>query len=264
MVWHEDNVTRCSVLVSLMLVALVSYEACAQKTTPTLTKDIYEDVVDHHRFDSLWRASKRFGKLNTEAVWSEAYSAYRQALADADPDPFYINSRLAFWINAYLAVLIKVMQSRAGYRSSVWDSLLMVRDTFIVARARHTLKSLSDTILGTAKTVRVRAFLCTGSSNAPPFPTGVCFAKTMKASLRAQLRKICRSERYVLYDPAANVLQLSVMFKDWLTGMNSESGTVVDFLLPWVSEAAAAQLALRKAGMQIVISDRIEKWNRAR
>jgi hypothetical protein len=247
-----------------MLLALCGFETNAQKTAPTLTKDLYDDVVDHRRFDSLWRASKRFGKLNTDAVWSEAYATYRQSLANADPGSFYVDSRLAFWINAYLAVLMKVMQLRVGYRSTVWDSLLLVRDTFTIAHARHTLKSLSDTIIATAQTVRVRAFFCTGSSNAPPFPTGACFAKTMKALLREQLRRVCRSERYVLYDPAVNVLQLSAMFKDWFYEMSAEAGTVVDFLLPWMTEASAAQLALRKDGMQIVISDRIEKWNRAR
>ncbi|MBI2793057.1 MAG: DUF547 domain-containing protein [Ignavibacteria bacterium] len=256
--------SRITILVSMLLFALNAFETKAQKTAPTLTKDLYEDVIDHRRFDSLWRASKRFGKLHTNAVWSEAYATYRQLLADADPGPFYVDSRLAFWINAYLAVLMKVMQLRVGYRSTVWDSLLSIRDTFIIAHERHTLRSLSDTIIATAQTVRVRAFLCSGSSNAPPFPTGACFAKTMKESLREQLRRVCRSERYVLYDPAANVLQLSVMFKEWFDEMIVESGSVVDFLLPWITEAAAAQLALRKEGMQTVISDRIEKWNRAR
>ncbi len=86
----------------------------------------------------------------------------------------------------------------------------------------------------------------------------------MQSELRGQLRKLIRSERYVLYDPAGKVLQLAVMFEPWLQGMVKEAGGVVQYLLPWMTEAMAAQVALAGSSVSIQISDRIETWRRAR
>jgi hypothetical protein len=223
-----------------------------------------EDVIDHSRFDSLWRESKKFGKLDTRGVLSEAYQSYRDSLAGAYPDRFLPDARVAFWVNAYLALLMEAMNQRVGYRATVWDSLYLRRDTAIVAGARFTLQQLADTIVGTARTVAARAFLCTGSSTGAPFPSHALYARTVRAELREQLRKLVRSERYVLYDPAGNVLQLATMFEPWLPGMEAEKGGVVEFLLPWMTEAMAAQVALGRGSIRIQLSDRIETWRRAR
>ena len=226
--------------------------------------DINTDVIDHSTFDSLWRASKQFGKIRTTAVVDEPYKRYQAALATADPGAYFVNSRLAFWVNAYLASLMWVMHYRVGYRSTLWDSLYLQRDTFLIAGSKHTLLSLSDSIVSTAKTVRARSFLCTGSSNDPPFPSGACFAKTVIAQMREQLRRVVRSEKFVFYDPAGITLQLSGPIGEWTDGMINESGSIVDFLIPWVSEPIAAQLALHKDELNIVVGDRIERWRRSR
>jgi len=235
-----------------------------QRTQPTLTADIYADVIDHTRFDSLWRASKKFGRLDTKAVVSEAYLTYVAALSTADPEPYFVNSRLAFWINAYLASLMHVMHFRIGYRSSIWDSTLLTRDTFIIAKASFTLRSLADTIVATARTVRARAFLCTGSSYAPPYPTGASFGKSVIVQMRDQLRRVLRNDKFIFYDPAGNTLQISVALESWLDGMTREAGGVVEFIIPWVAESTAAQLALNREGMKVIVADRVERWMRAR
>jgi hypothetical protein len=54
------------------------------------------------------------------------------------------------------------------------------------------------------------------------------------------------------------------MFEPWLPGMEAEKGGVVEFLLPWMTEAMAAQVALGRGSIRIQLSDRIETWRRAR
>ncbi len=248
----------------MVVVATCTTVLSAQKTAPVFGMDVFEDVVDHTRFDSLWRASLKGGKLDTRGVYSDAYTSYRRALSAAHPDHFLPDARIAFWVNAYLCLLMEVMSLRVGYRTTVWDSLYLTRDTAIVAGHPYTLERIADTLSAIAKTVAVRAFLSTGSSTGPPFPSHALYARTVRSELRTQLRRIIRSERYVLYDPAGNVLQLSMLFKAWWINMIHESGSVVEFLLPWMSEAMAAQVALHRSGLQVVLSDRIETWKRRR
>lgn len=238
--------------------------ATAQRTVPITGVDPAADVIDHARFDSLWRASKRFGRLDTKGLQSECYRTYRRALATARPEGFLPESQTAFWVNAYLACLMETMSLRTGYRSARWDSLYLEHDTFLVAGKPRTLRAMGERIVSAAGTVRARAFLATGSTNEPPFPAHACYAGTVRRELRDQLRKVVRSERHVLFDPAGKTLQLARLFEPWLEDMEHEGGSVVNFLMPWVTEAQAAQLALAGPEIQVVLSDRIERWRRQR
>ncbi len=250
-------------IASLVLVVFVP-NAAAQRTAPTTGADVLEDVIDHRRFDSLWRASRQHGRLDGRAVLTDVYREYRMALASALPDRFLPEARLAFWINAYLALLMEVVHHRVGYRSTVWDSSFREHDTAIIAGSAFTLRAIADTVIALSGSVAYRAFLCTGSTSDPPFPSHAMYARTIRQELRNQLRRLVRSEQFVLYDPAGNVLQLASMFKPWLQAMETEKGSVVSFLLPWLDESTAAQLALHSSSLRVQIADRIERWRKAR
>jgi hypothetical protein len=222
------------------------------------------DVIDHQRFDSLWHASMQQGRLVTDGIRSRVYTDYRAALSTAYPSAYHPNAQLAFWVNAYLACLWEVMHLRVGYRSTVWDSAFFRRDTFHIAEGLHTLQSLRDTVVGCIQDGRASVFLSTGSTHDPPFQSHACFAKTVRRSMRDMLRRVCRSERFVLFDPAGTVLQLSAFFKPLAERMRAEAGSEVQWILPYVSEQTAALLALHRTAVRVVYSDRIEKWKRGK
>jgi len=236
----------------------------AQREQRALTMEDTVDVIDHARFDSLWHGSLRQGALITDGIHSNAYTWYRQAVAEAYPTMYHPNAQLAFWVNAYLSCLWEVMHLRVGYRSTVWDSAFFRRDTFRVAERTHTLQTLRDTIVGCVRDVRASIFLATGSTHDPPFPSHVCFAKTVRQNMRDLLRRVCRSERFVFYDPAGNVLQLSSFFKPLAERMRAEAGSEVQWVLPYVTEQTAALLALHRSSVRVIVGDRIEKWKRVR
>lgn len=246
----------------VLLFAVVT--SFAQRTQRAFGMDDTTDVIDHTRFDSLWHDSMQQGRLVTDGIHSNAYAAYRKALAEAYPTAYHPNAQLAFWVNAYLASLWEVMYLRVGYRSTLWDSSFFKRDTFRVAEAHHTLQSLRDTIVGCIGDVRASVFLATGSSHDPPFPSHVCFAKTVRVTMRDLLRRVCRSERFLFFDPAGNVLQLSSFFKPLTDRMRAEAGSEVQWVLPYVSEQTAALLALHRQSVRVVLGDRVEKWKRGR
>ncbi len=250
----------CILCVLLFAVAT----SVAQRTQRAFGMDDTVDVIDHTRFDSLWHGSLNQGALITDGIHSKAYTAYRGAIANAHPTAYHPNAQLAFWVNAYLACLWEVMHLRVGYRSTLWDSSFFRRDTFRVAEAAHTLGSLRDTIVGCIRDTRASVFLATGSTHDPPFPSHACFAKTVRQSMRDLLRRICRSERFVFFDPAGNVLQLSSFFKPLTERMRNEAGSEVQWVLPYVSEQTAALLALHRQAVTVIVSDRIEKWKRGR
>jgi hypothetical protein len=247
-------------IISLFLA--VSTVCLAQEGAVALGESV--DVIDHGVFDSLWQASLDRGRLRTEAWNSDAYRTYRLGLAGASPMSYLPKARSAFWVNAYLACLIEILHLRSGHRSTAWDSLWLRRDTFLVAGQRHTLESMRAEAIRAAGTVAVMGCLPSGSSRGAPFPPAAATAATIRRLIRDQMRRICRSERYLLYDPAGNVLQLSNFFGPILKDMAAEARSVADWLLRYVAEATAAQIALHASTLRVQVHDVLETWRKAR
>jgi len=246
------------VVVSFLL--LVVYDGKAQ----AFGIDDTSDVIDYGLFDSLWTEALGQGRLATHAVRSEPFRRLAGMFEDAQPQAYGPVARSAFWINAYLLCLWRVMDRSAGYRSTIWDSTLLRRDTFVVAGGPVVLHEMRERAQRYGATVLVVMTFATGSTHAPPFPARAVRARTWYRQVRDQARRVVRSERFVLYDPAGHVLQLAGFFRPYLDAMISERGSVVQFLLPYVSEAMAAALGLRPHDLRIVVSDRIERWVRRR
>lgn len=204
------------------------------------------------------------GLLNVDAAASDVMALYMQALATASPDAYLPASRAAFWTNAYMAAIMTVMHRHPAMRSSIVDSTLFDRDTFVVADVRHTVRSLATAVIAVYGSATACVLLGNGSTHAPPLLRGATFATTFERTLREQARRVFRSERYVLFDPGADALQLSSFFAPYLTMMERERGSVVQFLLPWLDEQTAAECALRRGALRVVVHDRIERWRRRR
>jgi len=227
-------------------------------------QDESADVVDHTSFDSLWKESTVRGKLLTTGWNSMAYRNYRNVLSTARPSAFLPNSRAAFWVNAYLACLLEIMHLRTGYRSTMWDSLWLMRDTFEVAGRGLTLRDMVAEATIAAGTAGIVSCLPTGSSSGAPLPPRAAYAKNVRILMRDQLRRICRSERYLLYDPAGKVLQCSAFFIPLQEAMKNEAGSLPRWVLPFVTDGVAAQMALGANSITTFVHDRIETWRKAR
>jgi len=222
------------------------------------------DVIDHSLFDSLWHASVKNGRLSTEAVKYSAFDIYWRRLRSAEPARFAKASRMAFWCNAWLASVLSVMASHAGYRSTIWQDALFEADTFEIAGERMTLRSLRHRIVQEAGSPVALFALATGGSKAPPFPSHAYRARTVERSIRDLAKRVCRSERFVFYDPGQNVLQVSSMFAEYEPAIIAAYGSLPQFLLPWVSEAVAAELALRRQSLTVIYGDAVDRWTRRR
>lgn len=247
-----------------IIVSLFFFTVSCVGQTGTVAIDEWSDVVDHTTFDSLWHSSVVRGKLLTAGWQSPAYSRYRAAIAQAQPTAYLPRARTAFWMNAYLACMYETMHLRRGYRSTAWDSMWHRRDTFVVASQKMTLEGIMKKAVEISGTVGIIACLPTGSSRGAPLPSHVATAKTILRLMRDQLRRVCRSEKFLLYDPAGNVLQLSTFFSPILSAMSREARSVPEWLLPYVTEGVAAQMALNANTMSVVVQDVIETWRKAR
>jgi hypothetical protein len=222
------------------------------------------DVIDHAAFDSLWHASLKSGRINTDAVRYSTFDIYWRRLRTASPNAFSSAARTAFWCNAWLASVLSVMSQHAGYRSTIWRDELYDADTFEIAQEHFTLRTLRERVVREAGSPLALFALATGSTRAPPFPSHLYTARRIGSMLRDMARRVCRSERFVFYDPGSNVLQISSLFAEFEPAIVTAYGSMVQFLLPYVTEAVAAELALRRSTLKVIYGDAVERWVRRR
>jgi hypothetical protein len=117
---------------------------------------------------------------------------------------------------------------------------------------------IRDTILALTGSALPVFWFASGSSLWPPIPNRAARADTVLSLLRSQARKVCRSKKFVQYDPGDNVLQLPEFLGVYDSTITARHGGLVQFVLPWVEPLVAAELALHREGLRVVVTDRIE------
>lgn len=247
------------------MIAVIALAQTALSAQPSaLQSDEHADVLDYTSIDSLWRESVHRGRLLTGGVRSEAYRRFREQCATVTPMSFLPNARLAFWTNVYLVCLMEAMHLRVGYRSTATDSFWLTRDTFAIAGERLTLADLREKVRNTGVLMHAPECLSTGSSHGAPFATTLASARRVRVWYRDIIRRIVRSERHVLFDPWSSTLQASRWLQPLWHRLGDRDATFVDYLMPYMTEGMAAQVALGAPRLRLLFSDRIESWRKAR
>lgn len=227
-------------------------------------RDTLHDVVTCAPFQHAWKGATERGRLATYMVDSTWFQAWVESLASANPDTAGPWPRRAFWVQAWMTCMVQVAHKRTGYRTVVFDSVMFRSDTFVIASERYTLEQVGKRVVAEFGTAAAMFLLGVGSTSGPPLVTVAPTAWTVERILREQARKVVRNERWVFWDPARDVLQLARFMECWSGVMRQEAGDELAFLLPYMDDATAASVALRRKHVQIHYSDRLDRWMRRR
>ncbi len=179
----------------------------------------------------------------------QSFKMYLEALKTAQPDSMSRDGQLAFWINAYNAVTIdKVIK---------WKPRKSVRETFVpgvwtgtkfFTTREHTVagKLLSqddiehEILRKQLKEPRIHFAIICASSGCPPLPRFAYTEENVQTMLEKETRNYINSERGTQIDSDRNALYLSRLF-DWFAGdFESKSGSVKNFMKPYLNERTLA------------------------
>lgn len=153
------------------------------------------------------------------------FERYLASLARTSPDsdPALFPTRdeqLAYWVNAYNALVVAAVLDRGVDTPSVWGDGLFGIGFFTVRRgllggSAMSLKSLEDDIVrGRFHDPRVHAVLNCASLSCPRLPRRAFEAASLQEDLDAAMRELVANERNCRVDPATRTLWLSKIF-DW-------------------------------------------------
>ena len=206
---------------------------------------------DHSKFDKVLKMYvNNQGLVDYNGIADDpSFKMYMQTLQSAQTDSMSRDGQLAFWINAYNAVTIdKVVKwkpkksVRETIVPGVWTSTkFFTSREHIVAGKRLSQDDIEHDILRKQlKEPRIHFAIICASTGCPLLPRFAYTEENVQTTLEEETRKYINSERGTQIDSAENTLYLSKLF-DWFRGdFDYKSGSVQNFIKPYLGEKALA------------------------
>lgn len=204
---------------------------------------------DHSTFDQILKKyvnDKGLVDYNGIAQ-NTALKTYIESLEQAKPEAMSRDGKMAFWINAYNAVTIdKVIKwkpkksVRETLIPGVWTSTkFFTSREHTVAGKRLSQDDIEHEILRKQFTdPRVHFTIICASSSCPPLSRIAFTGENLQTRMEEETRKYINSLRGTKTDYAENTLYLSKLF-DWFSGdFESKSGSVMNFIKPYLNQQA--------------------------
>jgi hypothetical protein len=208
---------------------------------------------DHSEYDRVLKAFvDNKGLVDYNAISRDSgFSAYLESLKTLNINELSRNGQLALWLNAYNAVTIDKVIKRKPKKSvretlipGVWTStkFFTTKEHFVAGR-RLSQDDIEHEILRKVfKDPRIHFAIVCASSSCPPLARFAFTAQNVQTKLEEETRKYINSTRGTRIDYAENTLYLSKIF-DWFEGdFISTSGSVLEFIKPYLANDALAFL----------------------
>ena len=231
---------RFTVTILMILLIAIGHQQTAQAAD-----------FDHAKFDQILKTYvDTEGRVDYNGIAADnTFDEYMRTLENAKADALSRDGQLAFWINAYNAVTIdKVIK---------WKPKKSVRETFVpgvwtgtkfftsrdhtVAGQRLSQDDIEHEILRKRfQDPRIHFAIVCASTGCPPLPQFAYTAENVQNKLADETRKYLNSKRGLQIDYVENTMMLSKLF-DWFAGdFESKSGSVTNFIKPYLDEKAMA------------------------
>jgi hypothetical protein len=207
-------------------------------------------TFDHSLFDQILKAYvDDKGLVDYNGIAKDArFSQYMQSLETANLQPLSRDGQLAFWINAYNAVIIdKVikMEPKKSVRETiipgVWTSTkIFTSRKNVVADRRLGPDDIEHEILRKVfRDPRIHFAIVCASSGCPPLARSAYTEENVQDRLEEETREYVNSARGTRIDRAENTLYLSKIFDWFKSDFVQKSGSVIDFIRPYLNKEVA-------------------------
>ena len=190
--------------------------------------DLFDQVLQKH-IDAEGQVNYAKLKANPEKL-----EKYLDLLAVANPTELSYNAQLAFWVNAYNALVIKGVIDHyptTSVRKIKWFGGFFYRFKFQVAGETYTLNQIEHGIIRTEFVdPRIHFVLVCASTSCPPIENSAFSAEDIEERLETATFNFIQDPENIRLDRAKRRVYLSKIFKWYKTDFNEGYDGVADFL----------------------------------
>jgi len=248
----EKNMKNRILIVCLLLLSIISvrflyqFRVEADLRAQGSTK---RARVSHNLFDQVLQAHvDKEGRVDYAKLKGnpEKLEAYLNMLATAEVTQLSYNAQLAFWINAYNALVIKGVLDHYPTKSVRKIKLFggfFYRLKFQVAGKTYTLNQIEhDIIRSEFVDPRVHFVLVCASISCPPLIKQAFSEETIEGQLETATYNFIRDPDQVRIDRAKRKIYLSKIFKWYKDDFKEGYDGIADFLADYLSAEDATFL----------------------
>ena len=180
------------------------------------------------------------GLARDPRIFERYVGSIEQAGPDTDPGRFPTpDHALAYYLNAYNALVFQGVLRRGPQTESVWSGLIsgyafFVRMEITVEGKRTSLKALEDGIRTRFKDPRIHAALNCASLGCPRLPRRAFEAEGLSGQLDAAMTEFVNDERNCSIDRARRTVTLSKIFDwyadDFIGQRKDRDGALIDYV----------------------------------
>jgi len=200
---------------------------------------------DHAPLDrTLKKYVDDHGRVDYNGIAGDAgFKGYMTALRSAEPEKMTHDEQLAFWINAYNAVVIdKVIRWRPekSVRETVipglWTStrFFTTREHVVAGRQMSPDDIENDILRKQFRDPRIHFAIICASSGCPELPRFAYTGENVQSKLEEVTRDYLNSGRGTRIDVEKNTLYLSKIFSWFTADFEARSGSVLKFIEPYL------------------------------
>ena len=230
----------CLLLLSVLSILFLYHfrvEADSRTSQPTddasFSHDLFDQVLQEH-VDKKGRVNYTKLKANPEKL-----EKYLDLLAVANPTELSYNAQLAFWVNAYNALVIKGVIDHyptTSVRKVKWFGGFFSRLKFQVAGKTYTLNQIEHGIIRTEFVdPRIHFVLVCASTSCPPIENSAFSAEDIEERLETATFNFVQNPEQVRIDRAKRRVYLSKIFKWYDDDFREGYDGVADFLADYLS-----------------------------
>ncbi|HVZ40025.1 MAG TPA: DUF547 domain-containing protein [Candidatus Kapabacteria bacterium] len=184
---------------------------------PAAAKDAAA-TFDHSKFDHLLSTAVANGRVDYSKFRNnDDFAAYLKSLETASIASLSSNEQLAFWLNAYNALVIRNVLDNPGMKKPTDVKGFFDAKKFKVAGKMLTLNEIENTMIRAKfKEPLIHFGLVCAARSCPPIKSHAFAGKTVRAQLAANASAYLASSQN-RFDEKTNTLSLSKIF-DWYRG----------------------------------------------
>ncbi|MAT40320.1 MAG: hypothetical protein CL946_12030 [Ectothiorhodospiraceae bacterium] len=223
----------------------------------TFAASAFSQGFDHSTFDGLLkRYVDRDGMVNYPGfAKSESFKEYVAAIGKADTKKFSDNEMLAFYINAYNALVIKNVIDHMPLDSPMDVDGFFKKKKFSIAGEKMTLDKLEyDHIIPLGGALIHFGVVCAAQS-CPKLIRKAYTPGTVYRQLEENARTFLRDPSKNKLDKAANTLKLSEIFKWFSDDFEKKFGSVRAVAEKYMSDSDAAYIKKNKPSIDYLRYD---------
>ena len=223
-------------------------------TLPAVALARAPSSVDHSLFTSILKDRVQGGLVDYTALLKDPrLDRYITSLSQTDPDMLSMNDRLAFWINAYNAVTLRLIRDNYPVKSindlhpggglaiatllkkTVWDTY-----SLSINGEKYTLNKIEHEILRPVfRDFRIHAAIVCASISCPDLREEAYQGNRINEQLDDQMKRFMADTSKNRYDPEKRIFYLSKIFSWFKKDFTRGQRPLVSVLRPYLPARSA-------------------------